>query len=266
MIGDHHQQRVVVDLLHHASNEAVHPLIQILNHLRMLAVRHIARRRMIFVQITPEHVLDAVGRIEDAGAKSLLRFIERIKQHALAVFMIAVSLREKRIVVEHMLVQSPRIFRQPERRVRSKKFGQINGIRHRVRDRQIRMSRIDIHRSHVDFNLRRNLFEIKTADAMRRHPHPSLEFRRNPLGIFADLQSKFFGTDNKARRLGTRIRLDFIRHPYFASALDQRILWSWHKRMTDPILALDRHTHAAFAKLVVRHASRTQAKRALAAL
>ena len=72
VIGDHHQQRVVVDLFHHAADELVHALVEILNHLAALRLRHIARRRMIFFQIAPEHVLHAVGGIEHAGAEPLL--------------------------------------------------------------------------------------------------------------------------------------------------------------------------------------------------
>ena len=81
----------------------------------MLALRHIARRRMVFVEIAPEHVLHAVGGIEDAGAEALLRFVERVEQHLLAVFVITVGLRQKSVVVEHVLVERPSVFREAKR-------------------------------------------------------------------------------------------------------------------------------------------------------
>ncbi len=126
MIGDHHQQRVVINFFHHAPDQAIHALVQILNHRGMLTVRHIARCRMIFFQVTPEHVLDAVGRIENACAQPLLCFLQRIKEHPLAIFMIAVSLRQEGIVIEHVLVERPRVFRQAERGIRPEELGQIN--------------------------------------------------------------------------------------------------------------------------------------------
>ena len=89
-------------------------------------MRNIARRRMILLQIAPEHVLNAVGRIKDAGAQPLLGFIECIKEHALAIFVIAISLRQKSIIIEHMLIQGPRIFRESERGIWPKKLRQIN--------------------------------------------------------------------------------------------------------------------------------------------
>ena len=115
--------------------------------------------------------------------------------------MIAVSLRQEGVVIEHVLVQRPRVFGQAERRIRAEELGQINRIRHRVRDRQIGMPGIDVHRSDIDFNLRRKFLEIETADAVRRESHASLEFRGDPLGIFPDLQREFFRTDREARLL-----------------------------------------------------------------
>jgi hypothetical protein len=155
---------------------------------------------MIFFQIAPEHVLDAVGGIEDAGAQALLRFVERVEEHALAIFVIAVRLRQKGIVIEHMLVERPRVFCEAERRIRPEKFGEINGIRHRVRDRQVGMPGIDVHRRDVDFNFRRKFFEIEAADAVRRETHASLEFGGNPLGVFSDFQCELLRTHHEARR------------------------------------------------------------------
>ena len=113
MIGDHQQQGLIVNLLHDPPDQRVHAVVEILNHPRLLVLRHISCRRMIFVEIAPEHVLHAVGGVEDAGAQALRSFFQRVKKHALAVFMIAVALRQKCLVVEHFFVQRPGILRQP---------------------------------------------------------------------------------------------------------------------------------------------------------
>ncbi len=120
VVGDDHQQRLVVNLLHDAANQFVHAGVQILDHRRALIAGHIARRRMIVVEIAPEHMLDAVRGIEHAGAQALLSFFQGVEQHALAIVMIGVALREEGLIVENFLVQGPSVFRQAQSRVRSK--------------------------------------------------------------------------------------------------------------------------------------------------
>ena len=109
--------------------------------------------------------------------------------------VIAVSLREEGVVIEHVLVQRPGIFGEAERGERAVELGQIDGVRDRMRDRQIGMARINVHRRDIDFNFGRDLFEIETADAVCVEAEASFELDGNPVGIFADFHCEFLGAD-----------------------------------------------------------------------
>ena len=74
---------------------------------------------MIFFQISPEHVLDAVGGIKNAGAEALPGFFQRIEEHALAIVVIGVALRQKCLIVKHSLVERPGIFGKPQGGIRA---------------------------------------------------------------------------------------------------------------------------------------------------
>ena len=78
---------------------------------------------MIVFQVAPEHVLHAVGGVEDAGAKALLCFFQRVEQHALAVIVVGITLSEECVIVKDLLVERPGIFGEAKRGVRSEKFG-----------------------------------------------------------------------------------------------------------------------------------------------
>ena len=65
---------------------------------------------MVFFEITPEHVLHAVGGVEDAGAEALFSFFESIEEHLLAIVVVGITLREERIVIQNFLVQRPGVF------------------------------------------------------------------------------------------------------------------------------------------------------------
>ena len=78
--------------------------------------------RMIILQITPEHMLHPVCCVKYTCAEALSCFLECIEQHALAVFVIGITLREERIVVEHIFVQSPSVLGQPKRGIRTEKL------------------------------------------------------------------------------------------------------------------------------------------------
>ena len=167
VIGDDHQQGLVVDLLHDAADQFVHAGIEFLNHSAVAGREaHCAppddRRR------DSARTCAARGRsCRRRRRTALLRLLERVEQHALAIVVIGVALREKRIVVQHVFVQGPSVFGQSERCVRSEQLRQIDGVRHRMRDRQIRLARIDIHRRDVNFDFGRQFLEIEAADSVR---------------------------------------------------------------------------------------------------
>ena len=166
-----------------------------------------------------------------------LRLIERIKEHLLAVVMISVSLREKGIVIEHVLVERPGIFRKTESGKRAVELREINRVSNRVRNWQIGMTRIDVHRRDVDFNFRRNFLEIKAADAVRVEAEAGLELDRNPFGVLADLEREFLGTNRRRRLIRCGARAESRnRRASRGRPLGDRIIWSRHIGVKTPFL------------------------------
>ena len=127
--------------------------------------------------------------------RALRSFFQRVEEHALAVFVIAVALRQKCIVVEHFFVQRPGIFREAECGVRAEQLCQIDRIGHGMGDRQVGMAGIDVHRGHIDFDLGRDFFQIEAADAASRESHAGFELHRNPFRVLANLDGERFGVD-----------------------------------------------------------------------
>ena len=218
---------------------------------------------MIFIQIAPEHVLHPVGGVEDAGAQALRSFFQRVEEHALAVFMIAVALRQKRLVVEHFFVERPGIFRQAQRGIGAKKFCQINGIGNGMRNRQVGMAGIDVHRGYVHFDLGRNFFQIKAADAMSRESHAGLELYRNPFRVLADFDGESFGVNFNPRLAAAYIRTKFELRAQIA-ARAQRILRTGNIGMKPCAIAFDGNADPAFAKLVAARTRSAETECALA--
>src|SRR5438309_12101695 len=104
MVGHHKQQSLSLNLLQYATNQGIHTTVQLLDHLRPLLTRDASGSRMILFQVAPEHVLHAVRGIEDAGAQSLPRLLQRVEKHPLSIIMIAVALGEKGLVVQNLLI------------------------------------------------------------------------------------------------------------------------------------------------------------------
>ena len=102
--------------------------------------------------------------------------------------MVAVTLDKECLIVQNLFIECPRVFCQAQSRIRPKKLGQINGVSHGVRDRQVGMGRINIDWRHVNFHFRRQCFEIEATNSPGAEPHGGIEFHLYPFGIFSDLQ------------------------------------------------------------------------------
>src|SRR5262249_24102412 len=101
------------------------------------------------------------------STKPLARLVQSVEQHAFAIFVIGVALRQKSAIVQHFFVECPSVLRESKRRIRTKKLREIDGVRHWVRDRQIRPRGIDVDGRNVHLYFGRSLFQIKAADAAR---------------------------------------------------------------------------------------------------
>src|SRR5439155_2531061 len=126
VIGDREQQGLVVDLVHDSANKVVHAAIEIFDHTWPLVAGNLSRRRMVIFQIAPEHVLYAISRVENTDTEALRSFVQSIEEHALAILMVGVTLREEGLVVEDLFVERPGVFCQTKSGVGTEKFLQID--------------------------------------------------------------------------------------------------------------------------------------------
>ncbi len=117
MVGDDQQESVAVNLFHHPADQVIHTAVKVWNHIRTLTARHSSGRRVIFFQVAPEHMLDAVRGVEYASAESLLGFFQSVKQHLLAIMMIGIALRQECVVVQNFFVERPGVLGEPQCRV-----------------------------------------------------------------------------------------------------------------------------------------------------
>src|SRR5258708_39421960 len=128
------------------------------------------------------------------------------------------------------------------------------------------MPGINVHGRNVHFDFGRHFLEVEAANAVSIETESGFEFDADPVGIFSDFQSEFFGADGESGSLYSRIRTDFELHSHFmAGRFGQRVVRSGNIGMTDAVAALDGHAHAAFAKLVADAARGAEPECTLAA-
>src|SRR6185369_5082900 len=96
---------------------------------------------------------------------------------------------------------------------------------YRMRDRQVGMRGVDIHRCYVYLDLGRNFFQIEAADAAGCESHSSLELHRNPFRVLTHFHGESFGVDLNARPAAAHIRTK----PELGAKVDARaqgIFWT----------------------------------------
>ena len=96
MIRNHHQHVVLAEPLEDLADERVVLLVEIPDRILVLGRLAAARRRVPRVDVPPEHVLDAIGRVEDAHERSAAQPIERGEEHRAALAIDVVGLLQKR--------------------------------------------------------------------------------------------------------------------------------------------------------------------------
>ena len=84
------------------------------------------------VDVPPEHVLDAIGRVEDADERAALQAVEGGEEHRTPLIVDVVGLAQKRCLARDSLVQGPRVLGKAERRERTDTFREIRGVVRRM--------------------------------------------------------------------------------------------------------------------------------------
>ena len=76
-------------------------------------------------------------------------------------------------------------------------------------DGEVGLCRIDVDRSDVNLDFRRNFFQVKAADAVSAEAQAGFEFHGNPGGVLADTETEFFRIHDDVRPLFGGIGTDF---------------------------------------------------------
>ncbi len=139
---------------------------------------------MLLVEIAPEHVLHAVGAVEDAHAQAAIDLVQAIEKHGLAFAVGVEALLEKMIVAQDMFAQSPGIFGQAERGIRALLFGQINRVDRRIADGHRRFFRVDIDGRRIQLEFGLGVEQQKLAHAMHRQARHDHETDLDPVGVY----------------------------------------------------------------------------------
>ena len=147
---------------------------------------------------------------------------------------------------EHAGAQRLGVLRHFLRIERPGVFGELVRVLRRRRNRLRRIARVDVHRRHVQHEMRPDLLEVEAhhaADAGNvRH---EVEAHRQPLAPFALLQQQPVVTDADERDRILRIDDDFEVRRHVRARLQQRIRRSGDVAVPDPIAQRDALDDAA---------------------
>ena len=189
VIRQHHEQRGVVFAPGHGpANQLIHADIQIFNGGLKSDGNLGGARRMGLVKISPEHVLDAVGSIEDTDAKTFRNFIKSVKKHRFPFPVDVGALLQKMFVFENLLAESPSILGQPECRIGALLLGEIDRIDSRITNRHSGMFGVKMDGGHVEIKLGVGFQEQPTTESLNGNAPASAKPHGDPISVLPLLQ------------------------------------------------------------------------------
>ena len=188
VIGDDHQHVAVTQLLAHPAHERVVVRVQLPDGVAMRGLVAAPGCRMTRVDVAPEHVLDAIGGVEDADQAAAVEPIERGEEHLLALAVDVVGLLQERPIVGHALVERPGVLGQAERRVGPHLLGEVRRVVRRMRDGHRRRLGIEVDGRHVEREVVAQLGDEQACESLHRHARRGREAERHPVAELAGRQ------------------------------------------------------------------------------
>ncbi len=150
-------------------------------------------QRMRFIAEAPEHVLHAVGSIEDDEEEAFAEAGEFVEHHAFAFSEDEITLLEVRGFVNAAVIERSVVFGHAERGIEAECFGEFLGHFVRPRNGEHGRGRVVVRRRNVEFDVRFELAEIDADHAGDRLQHGELEFDAEPRAPIAERDFDFFG-------------------------------------------------------------------------
>ena len=270
MVGEHDQEIVVAQLLHHPADQGVVVPVVVLDRPALPARLAPVRRRMAVLRVAPEHVLDAVGGVEDAGETAPPQTLQGGEEHLLALAVDVVGLRQERRVVGDALVQRGRVFGQAESREVADPLRQVRRVVRGMGDRHRRLLRVDVDRGQVERRVLGGLGQHHPGQAVDLDAGRGAKLETHPAGQLSP--SEFDRLARHRHRRGFGLPVDLDRHRYAERrgrvTLQEAVLGALDRAVETVgagAVRGERHPHAALADRLRRRARRVVEERALAA-
>src|SRR5579864_4118424 len=150
VIAEYDHQSLVISELERLSDDAVDAAVRFLDRLAQRRVWRPAAVRWVFrLAAPPEHVLHAVGCIEQAIEQAGVEPPQLVDHHRLALAPRVVALRQERLFAESLVTQPDVVLDQPRRVKSSHGLGELPGIFRWCADREQRSARVEVDRRGV---------------------------------------------------------------------------------------------------------------------
>ena len=221
--------------------------------------------RMRRVDVAPEHVLDAVGRIEDAYERATVEPIECRVQHRLALAVDVIRLPQERRIVGDAFVEGPGVFGQSQRREGSDAGSQVARVVRRMRDRHRRALGVEVDGRQVEREVLAALGEQQPRQAGDGNAGHSRKRQRDPRTQFALRHGYARGADRDIGRAAVIPGDDVQGEGERGLAVEQRVRGAGERAVHGSALAGHRQTDAALLEAPGGRACRGQQERALRA-
>ena len=270
MVREHDQQVVLTELLHHPADQGVVVPVVVFDRPACPPRLPTLRRRVAVLHVAPEHVLDPVGRVEDAGQTPPPQSLERGEEHLLALTVDVVGLLEEGRVVRHALVERGRILREPQRGEVADPFHQVGRVVRGMGDRHRRLLGIDVDRGQVERRVLANLGQHHPGQAVDLDPGRGAELKTHPVRELSPLEFDRLARHRYRRGFGLAVDLDRHRRAERRRrvALQEAVLGP----LDDAVEVVgagavrgQRHAHTALPDRLRRRPRRVVQERALAA-
>ncbi len=224
MVGEDHEHVALAQPLHDLAHEGVVVDVELLDRVLVRARLVPPRRRVALLDVAPEHVLDAVGGVEDAGDGPAPLPLEGGEEHLLALAVDVVGHLEEGAVVDDALVEGPGVLGQPQGREGPDPLGEVGRVVGRVGDGHRRVLGVEVERGHVERDVLPHLREHHPADGLHLDPGRRAEGEVDPVAQAAGHELDLDVPDAHPRPLPLGVGADLEGQGHRGAALEEGVL------------------------------------------
>ena len=210
VVRENDQQIVVAQLLHHPTDQGVVVPVVVFDRPAVPAGLPPRSGRVAVLHVAPEHVLDAVGGVEDAGQTPPPQALQSGEEHLLPLTVDVVRLLEEGRIVRHALVERGRVLRQTQSGEVADPFRQVGRVVRRMRDRHRRLLGVDVDGRQVERGVLTGFGQHHPGQAVDLDSGRGAELETHPVGERSP--HKFDRLARHRHRRGPGLAVDPYRH------------------------------------------------------